>query len=393
MRKALLISFVAIFALAVARTTFGAGLVPLPVQPAAVSWPTTAWPTAAPGPGVDQRRLDAAFDSAFSAVGRGGLPDTRALLVVRHGAIVAERYAPGFGPNNRFQSWSMAKSVTQALVGILVRRGALDVHAPANVPVWRGNGDPRGRLTLDHLLHMTSGLANQDDLHDPADSLVTRMLFGDKSAHMAEVAAAVPLAHEPGTRWAYSTATSMIVADIVQRAVGGGKEEMLALMHRELLDPIGMRDAVPEFDAGGTFMGGGFFHASARDYARFGYLYLRDGVWEGRRILPEGWVDYARTPAPAQNNGTYGAHFWTNLPPAEGQFDLVPGGPRSAFGATGNDGQLIIIVPTRDLVVVRLGEMQASSWNTVTKDVAEIVAAFGGRDEGRGAREEADATR
>jgi CubicO group peptidase (beta-lactamase class C family) len=342
-------------------------------------WPTAAWPEAAPSDEVDRKALDAAVERAFVTIGRGGVSDTRALIAVHHGAIVAERYASGFGPDKRFQSWSMAKSVTQALVGILVRDGKLSVAAPINLSAWQAAGDQRAQLTLDHLLHMSSGLANADDPEDAANSLVVAMMFGDHTARMAEYAAAVPLVHTPGTHWAYSTATSMIIADLAQRAAGGSKEAMLAFMRRELFDRLGMRSAVPEFDAGGTFMGGGFFWASARDYARFGYLYLRDGIWEGTRILAPGWVDYTRTRAPAANNGTYGAHFWLNHAPGPDQFHLLPGGPESAFAASGNDGQIIVIVPPYDLVVVRLGEMQAGTWKSVTGEVAAIVAAFAPR--------------
>lgn len=353
-----------------------AEIVPLPPQPADVPWPTQAWPERKPGADVDRAQLDAAFDQAFAPLGRSGLPDTRALVVVHHGAIVAERYAPGFGPEKRFQSWSMAKTITQALVGILVRQGKLDVAQPADVPTWKTSDDPRAALTLTQLLHMTSGLGNFDDVADPAESVVVRMMFGDHSTRMAEYAATPPLVRPPDTHWAYSTATSMIVADIVQRNVGGTREAMLQFMHRELLDPIGMRSAVPEFDAGGTFMGGGFFWASARDYARFGLLYLRDGTWNGRRILADGWVDYSRTPAPAANNATYGAHLWINHDPKPDQFKMVPGRPESIFGPTGNDGQLILIVPTHDLIVVRLGEHHTATWKTVTADAAAIIAAF-----------------
>lgn len=352
-------------------------LVPLPPQPPGVAWPTDTWPQSPLGPEVDGHRLDSALDQAFTAIGRSGLPDTRALLVVHHGAIVAERYAQGFGTSNRFQSWSMAKSITQALVGILVRQGTLDLAASVSVPAWQRDDDPRHRLTLDHLLHMTSGLANEDDTTDPASSVVVAMLFGDRSAKMAEYAASLPLSHEPGTDWQYSTASSMIVADIVQRALGGGKDDMLRFMRAELFDRIGMRSAVPEFDAGGTFMGGGFVYATARDYARFGYLYLRGGVWDGTAVLPPGWVDYTRTPAQAANNGVYGANFWLNLTPAPGQWSkILPGGPESAFAANGNNGQVIMIVPTHDLVVVHLGEMQSTSWPAVSANLADIVAAF-----------------
>jgi CubicO group peptidase (beta-lactamase class C family) len=373
------LSLLVLLTLCTTAVRVGAELVPLPAQPAEVPWPTRAWVERAPGGDVDRAKLAAAIDQAFALTGRAGLPDTRALIVVHHGAIVAERYAPGFGPDKRLQSWSMAKTITQALVGILVGQGKLQVSQPANVPVWKGNGDPRAALTLDQLLHMTSGVDNADgDLQDPAKSVAVRMMFGDRTASMAAYAASLPLAHPPDTHWAYSTATSMIVAEIVQRTVGGSKEAMLAFMRRELFDRLGMRSAVPEFDAGGTFMGGGFFWATARDYARFGLLYLRDGIWDGGRVLPQGWVDYSRTPAPAPNITTYGAHMWLNHDPKPGPFKMVPGAPASIFGASGNDGQMILVVPTHDLVLVRLGEMHTATWPTTTADMAAIVAAFPG---------------
>jgi len=365
----------ALAGLVLAIAARAAELVPLPPQPAGVPYPTQAWPEAAPGAGVDAGRLNAAFKSAFTAKGRGGVPDTRALVVVHHGAIVAERYAPGFGPQSRFQSWSMAKSITQALIGILAREGRLDVNAPAPVPAWRAPGDPRGELTLDQLLHMSSGLANADGGLG-TDTFVTRLLFGEGSRDVFAYASEVPLIHPPGSFWDYSTATSMILAGVVGRTVGGGREGMLAFMRGKLFGPLGMRSAVPEFDAAGTFMGGAFVWASARDWARFGLLFLRDGVWDSARVLPVGWVDYARTPAPAPNNGVYGAQLWLNLEPKQDQFKPLPGGPASAISVNGNDGQMVVIVPTHDLVVVRLGAMQASTWPSVTGDVAAAVAAF-----------------
>ena len=352
-----------------------AELVPLPPQPAGVAYPTEGWPEAPPGAGVDTQRLSAAFDSVFAARGRGGVPDTRALVAVHHGAIVAERYAPGFGPQSRFQSWSMAKSITQALIGILVREGRLDVNASVPVPAWRAPGDPRGALTFDQLLHMSSGLANADGGLG-TDTFVARLLFGEGSRDVFAYASDVPLVHPPGTFWDYSTATSMILAGVVGRTVGGGRDGMLAFMRRKLFDPLGMRSAVPEFDAAGTFLGGAFVWANARDWARFGLLYLRDGVWDGVRVLPGGWVDYVRKPAPTTNNGVYGAQLWLNLEPKGQQFKPLPGGPASAISVNGNDGQMVVIVPTHDLVVVRLGAMQASTWPSVTGDVAAMVAAF-----------------
>jgi CubicO group peptidase (beta-lactamase class C family) len=168
----------------------------------------------------------------------------------------------------------------------------------------------------------------------------------------------------------------MIVAALSGRIMGDGARERLGFMRRELFGPLGMKSAVPEFDSTGQFMGGGFFYATAEDWARFGYLYLRDGVWDGHRILPEGWVDYSRTPAQAENNGIHGAHFWVNAEPAEGQWVLYPGAPQSAFAAEGNGFQLVIAVPTHDLLVVRLGELQTSDFTEQRPHVGKLIASF-----------------
>jgi CubicO group peptidase (beta-lactamase class C family) len=356
----------------------GGALVPLPSQPADVPWPTVAWPERPLDAVVDRRVLETGITLAFEAIGRSGLPDTRALLVVHRGAIVTERYASGFGAESRFQSYSVAKSITHALVGILVRQGKLDVHAPADVAAWHREGDPRGAITLEQLIRMTSGLDGADDDDRPLRSFPIEMTYGAGARDVAAFAEALPLVHPPGTHWAYSTASTTIVAHLIGRAVGGGRDGMLTFMHDELFAPLGMHSVVPEFDSAGTFEGGMFVHATARDYARFGLLYLRDGVWDGKRILPDGWVDFARTAAPASNNGVYGAGFWVNGKPADApmQFRILAGGPDSTFGASGVFGQLIVIVPTRDLLVVRLGLVDAITYPVIKESLALVVAAF-----------------
>jgi CubicO group peptidase (beta-lactamase class C family) len=193
---------------------------------------------------------------------------------------------------------------------------------------------------------------------------------------MADFAAQVDLVHPPGTYWAYSTATSIILAGIVGRQVGGGRDEMLAFMRTELFAPLGMESAVPEFDEAGRFVGGAHIYCTARDFARFGLLFLRDGVWKGRRILPEGWVGFSRTRAPAKNNGNYAAHFWLPDPPVGNQFPSLLGAPPSTFSANGSDGQFIVIVPSHDLVLVRLGLLQGTSWAEVSEDIVQILQAF-----------------
>jgi CubicO group peptidase (beta-lactamase class C family) len=357
-----------------------AGPEPLPPQPAGVPWPTQGWREGALAPGVDHVALETAVAQLFAPIGRGGLPDTRALLVVAGGRLVLERHAAGFGRDSRFRSWSMAKSVTQCLTGILVRQGRLALDAPAPVPRWQRPGDPRAALTLRHLLTMTSGLDNADGEDDGPDSFVARLLFGDLAAHSAEAAAKVELAHVPGTHWAYSTGTSQIVSGIVARTLGGGRAPVRAFVEAELSRPLGLTSLLFEFDAAGTPLGGGYVWASARDWARLGLLYLRDGVWEGRRILPAGWVDFTRTVAPASNNGTYGAHFWVSGKPAEGQFELLRPNVE-AFQMNGNAGQFVVMVPERDLVVVRLGEMHASTWPELNQRLGDLILAFPKRGE------------
>lgn len=347
---------------------------PLPPQPAGVAWPTARWAEGPLPEGSDRTALEAASSALFAPIGRGGLPDTRALLAVQGGRIVWEQSASGFDADSRFRSWSMAKSVTNALVGILVRDGKLALDAPAPVPRWQGASDPRRALTLRQLLTMTSGLDNADG-DEAADSFIARLLFGDLSSDTAKAAERADLDYEPGKHWAYSTATTQILSGIVARTLGGGREGVRAFLARELIGPLGLTSFVLEFDPAETPLGGGYAWASARDWARLGLLYLRDGVWDGRRILPEGWVDFTRTVAPAENNGTYGAHFWISAKPAEDQFQpLRPG--IEAFQMNGNAGQFVVIVPDRDLVVVRLGEMHATTWPELNDRLGALIEAF-----------------
>jgi len=356
-----------------------AARVELPRQPPGVAWPTQEWPTGELPGNVDRARFDELVTLLFADRGRGGVPDTRALLVVQGGRLVFERYAEGFGPGQRFRSWSMAKSVTHALVGVLVGHGQLDIEAPAPVSGWQQPGDPRAAVTLDDLLHMTSGLDNADGMDD-MDSFVGRAVFGPGSTNPAAYAADVALAYEPGSRWAYSTGSTSIVAAIAGRSMGESARDKLAFMRRELFAPIGMTSVQPEFALSGDFVGGLFVHATARDWARFGTLYLRDGIWEGQRILPEGWVDYARTPAPAANNRTYGAQFWLNEDPAPGQWKMLPGAPPSVFAAEGASFQLVAMAPSRDLVLVRLGEAPFDNLPKLRRWLAELIVLFPPRD-------------
>ena len=366
--------------LALAASATADELAPLPLQPDGVPWPTATWPEGSLPAGLDRNAFEAAVEALFSTRGRGGFPDTRALLVVHGGRIVFERYAEGFGMDSRFQSWSMAKSITNAFAAVLVRQGRLELDAPAAVGQWSGGDDPRRGITLRHLLQMRSGLDNADGFGDdqsPLEMFVSRLLFGAGSRAPAAYAADVPLLHPIGEHWAYSTGTSVLIAKLCGDLVGGGPAATRDFLRSELLEPLGMRSGQPEFALSGEFIGGAFFHATARDWARFGMLYLRDGVWDGRRILPEGWVDFSRTPSPAANNRIHGAHFWVNQdPPEDGQWKPLPGGPTTVFAAEGSQFQMVAIDPARDVVAVRLGEAQGTPFPEVKEPFGPLIAAF-----------------
>ena len=319
-------------------------LAPLPAQPAGTPWPTQDWPIGPLPASVDTHRLNGLLDRAFD--GLSGLGEAQAVVIIQAGRLILERHAPSFGPEATCASWSMAKSITQALAGILVGDGRLDVHAPADVPEWREPGDPRGAITLDHLFHMSSGLDFLEAYHPDKPSDVIEMLWGSGKDDTAAYAAAKALAHPPGAFFYYSSGTTNIISRCLARALGASGAGFEAFMRQRLFDPIGMKSPVPKFDAAGTFIGSSFCYATPRDFARFGLLYLRNGVWDGRRILPDGWVDYARTPTFQQSgcpDGPYGAHWWLDF-----------AGP-GTFSANGHDGQHIVICPDRDLIVVRNG--------------------------------------
>jgi CubicO group peptidase (beta-lactamase class C family) len=342
-------------------------LPPLPVQPADVPWPTEQWPEGPPEPDVDAARLAELVDPLFASPASAEHGENLALLAIHRGRVVLERYAEGKGPDDTFRSWSMAKSIVHALVGVLVGRGELDLHAPAPVLAWRGEGDARGAITLEHLLRMLDGLDFFEDyVPGGRRSDVLEMLYQSGKDDVSAYAAARPLAHPPGTFWSYSSGTSNIVASVVGRAVAGGRDGMLAFMRDVLLEPIGMRSAKPRFDAAGTFIGSSYCFATARDFARFGLLYLRDGVWDGRRLLPEGWVDHARTPTPA-SSGWYGAHWWLAL----------DGSGR--FSANGYEGQYIIVDPCRDLILVRLGVSSIEQRGHVLRRLRDVAQTFPAR--------------
>ena len=335
---------------------------PLPLQPAGTPWPTLDWPRAELPGAVDQDRLDPLLQRGFD-----DFDETHALVIVQGGRLILERYGPAHGPQATCLSWSMAKSITHALVGIAVGDGLLDIAAPAPVAEWRKAGDPRRAITTDQLLRMSSGL-KFDEVYEPdRPSDTIEMMWGTGRTDVAHYAASQPRIHAPGTFFSYSSGTTNILCRILSDVTGLRGEAFAGFMRERLFDPLGMRTPIPKFDPAGTFIGSSFCFASGRDFARFGLLYLRDGTWDGRRILPEGWVDYARTPTyqqPGVTDGRYGAHWWLDL-----------GGPGS-FSANGHEGQFTVLVPDLDLIVVRHGRTSTDKKDLLKAWIGDLVDLF-----------------
>ena len=305
-----------------------------PPQPEGVPYPTEEWPEG-PWPNeVDRSTIDEAIEEAFND---GGEPRVRAVVVVHGGEIVYERYSPSpqDGPSTVMPSFSMAKGITSALVGILVRQGRLDVDDPAAVPAWEGEDDLRADITIEHLLHMSSGLEWVQGSEVRDSDLVRAVTSGDAAGYVASR----ELVNEPGTTFSYSDGNSILLDRIMADAIGS-PTDFRPFMDEQLFDKLGMAPVHLEFDEAGTWLGGYAADTTARNFAKLGLLYLRDGVWEGERILPEGWVEYTRTPS--TTNPIYGAHWW-----------LDPERPE-VFYAVGVDGQVITVDPEHDLTFVHL---------------------------------------
>jgi len=332
---------------------------------------------------VPHAHLDALVDDLFARPRDEGV--TSALVVRHRGELIAERYgvrpADTFRPEIRITadstltSWSMAKSITHAAVGILVGDGLLDVDAPAPVPEWAGT--PKAAITTLQLLEMRSGLRFVEDYVDDAVSHCIEMLFGDSGPSHAAYAAALPLDHQPGTDFSYSSGTTNIVARIIGDIVTHGADidaadpqqrraAVESFLHDRLFEPIAMGSAIPKFDDAGDFVGSSYVFATARDFARFGELYRHDGITvDGTRILPTGWLEHARTPVSHDDDSgcDYGRHWW--------MWPEIPG----SLACHGHEGQYIVVVPERELVLVHLGRTDAAAAPELRARLCSLVEA------------------
>lgn len=327
---------------------------------------------------VDEAALRAAVDPLFDD---GAVGETRALIVMHDGEIVAERYAPGFGPRTKLLSWSIGKSVTAVLIGLMVADGRLALDSPAPVPAWNQPGDPRGRITLRQLLAMTSGLDHVEEEEPIASADTVRMLFTDGAQDMGAFAEAKPLAHTPGAVFSYSTGSTIILTDLMARMLTDSadpdvrRRAMQMFIDGRLKIPARLSSLTAEYDAAGTMIGGSFLHMTTRDYARFGELLRNHGRGgAGHQIVPEKWIAYMRSPS--ARNPAYGAHLWLNRDSEESA--LMPGrAPGSLFGCVGHGGQYILVSPSQRLTVVRLGMSPDKEQRTALKDsLAKLIGLF-----------------
>ncbi len=305
-------------------------LLPLPPQPDGIPFPTTTWPDGTLPANVD---ADALAELMAEALEGDQFRIIEAALVIHGGELVFESYGNGYDGEDPHVSWSVAKSVTHALLGVLTAEDRINVMAPAPVPAWQGDEDPRSTITPDMLARMSSGL----EWNEAGD--VLSLVFSSDANVASSFQIERELASEPDTTFNYSTGSTAVNGKIMADIVGTG-DEFEAWAKEKLFDPLGIQSVELEFDVDGNWIAGFGANMTARDFARFGLLYLRDGVWDGTRILPEGWVDYARTPS--ITNDDYGSGFW---------LDSYSEG---AFSAQGFRGQKVIVIPDHDMVVVVL---------------------------------------
>ena len=305
---------------------------------------------------IDEDALERVINEAFIEADPKKLQGTRAVVVVYRGKIVAERYSEGYTKDTPLIGWSMTKSITNALVGILVQMNLLNLEDDQLFDEWSGEDDPRGQITLDQLLRMSTGLEWEEVYNGPTDA--TKMLFN--SPNPPALAMSKPLEFDPDQIWEYSSGTSNIVSELIRRKIGGNNKQYWNFPYNFLFNKLGMRSVVMEPGPDGTFVGSSFMYATARDWARFGLLYLNDGLWNGDRILPPGWVQYSQTPTPSAPRQNFAAHFWITRAEKGSGPDI----PKDAYHMSGYEGQKVVIIPSHDLVIVRLGWSQPeSNWD------------------------------
>ena len=329
-------------------------------------------------PGAPREELARAIDTLFTAEGMG---ETRAVIVVHDGKIVAERYGEPYGEETRFVSWSMAKTVTAVMIGMLVADGKLTLDETPPIPKWRRSGDPRGGITLRQLLQMRSGLRHSETTDPAYDADTVRMLFLEGRDDMASYAEAQPLEASPGAKFEYSTATTVILADIAARVLTDSSDPEARrkavddFLKARIFTPLAMYSMVPEYDRAGTLIGGSLIHGTARDWAKFGEFLRHEGAVKGAQLVPKGWIEFMTKSSPRSPD--YGAQTWLNRSSGTDRNVLFAGkGPASAFSMVGHLGQYVVVAPDRGLTVVRLGKTDDAERDPVIEGIGDIVALY-----------------
>lgn len=315
--------------------------------------------------GINMHVLSEAITTAFTEEDTDYLKKTRAVVVVWNGKIIAEKYAEGFDAFTPQIGWSMSKSITNTMFGVLVKKRGFDIYQPAPIPEWIEADDPRNKITTDHLLRMSSGLDWFENYKIPSSA--TKMLYN--SSDMGLYASLFEAKDEVDTKWYYSSGTSNILSRILRIELG---EDYLEWPFKEIFYKTGVKSALFEVDASNAFIGSSYIWASPRDWARLGLLYLNDGIWNGERILPEGWVEYSKTPTPPSEMLQYGASFWLNVGDADDASKRrLPDCPRDVYSMNGYEGQRVFILPTQNMVVVRMGQTKKEDF-----DMNEFLASI-----------------
>jgi CubicO group peptidase (beta-lactamase class C family) len=332
----------------------------LPENPDTILWPMgNLLPDSIPG-GIDYQKLEAAINQSF--VDTIPFKGTFSVMVVYKGYPVIEKYKDGFNSETKFLSWSMAKSITNAMIGILQREGKIDIFKPTGIQDWQN--DDRKNITIANLMHMNSGLEWNEDYGNNSDVNIMLHKVGD----MARYTINKPLEYTPDSVWVYSSGSTNIVCSLIMSTFDN-MNAYYAFPRKELFNKIGMRSALFEVDASGNFVGSSYVYATMRDYARFGLFFLNNGNWLGEQILPNDWVRFTREEAPG-SKGEYGAFFWINKAGVG-----YPDVPADMYCCRGHDGQYIYIIPSKELVVVRTGFSKKGNFD-YNKFLADIVDSF-----------------
>jgi CubicO group peptidase (beta-lactamase class C family) len=328
--------------------------------------------------GAPRDQLARQIDDLFT---QEGLGETRALVVMHGGRIVAERYAPGYDADTRFVSWSMAKTVTAVMIGMLVSDGRLRLDESVPEPRWNRPGDARAEITLRQLLQMRAGLRHTEAGPVPYESSEVRMLFMDGRDDMADWATAETLEAEPGAKFEYSSNTTVILADIAARVLTDSTDPDIRrqvvddYLRTRLFAPLAMDSVVPEYDANGTLIGGSLMHANARDWARFGEFLRNKGSYRGSQLIPRKWIEFMTSPSPRSE--FYGGQTWLNRDSGIDRDENVPDrGPETMFAAIGHMGQYILVSPDQKLTVVRLGHSDTEQRKAMLQQLLDVVELY-----------------